>query len=189
MNQVKALALVRTFLDTLTQAEERQTRFACFGSRETPLDVLSFMEQLGRTITDFGGFVRSGHARGADQAFERGADPERLTKCLPWPNYNREDPPFGGASEVLFLTSSVEAEAAQHHPAWPRLSRGAKLLHCRNMLIAENAAFGICYLNHAKPGGGGSGQCWRALTSRGVPVADLSDTNVFLAFSSFFYKG
>ncbi len=160
---------------------------ACFGSRETPAPILALMTELAGHLVARGAFLRSGHAQGADWAFEQGAcrvQPQSFTVCLPWRTYNRRPPvnlPINPACPVKILAdlpSSAKAsylrDAALYHGAWDRLTQGGQLLHGRNMLIAEGASHGICYLNHSKPGGGGSGQCYRVLTARGAEVLDLA---------------
>ena len=158
-------------------------KVACFGSRQTPANVLALMEELGAFIAENGGLMASGHAQGADQAFERGAaavDPERVLVCLPWRGYEREVPIMRGCTTVVLTElprarqTNLLALAEQHHGAWHRLTRGGKLLQGRNMLIGELAQFGLCYLSHDRPGKGGSGQCWRYLRSCGVPVVDFA---------------
>ena len=169
-------------------------KVACFGSRQTPPNVLSLMEELGAFIAQNGGLVASGHAQGADQAFERGAssvDPTRVLVCLPWRGYERNVPisPGAGVSVLTELPKThrenLLAMAKQHHGAWHRLSRGGKLLQGCNMLIGELAQFGLCYLNHDRPGKGGSGQCWRYLRSCGVPVVDFAVPGVVDTWRAF----
>jgi hypothetical protein len=169
-------------------------KFACFGSRETPGEVLTIMRRLGKAITSLGGQVASGHALGADWAFESGAyggNPAKMLVCLPWRKYNQSKVELYLHPEatVTVLTEQDDPtkegylkEAAKHHPAWNLCSPGAKLLHGRNILIGEGAKFGFCYLNPAKRGGGGSGQCWRYLGSLNVPVVDLSQPGMVKAW-------
>ncbi len=158
-------------------------KVAGFGSRETPKPILDFMHQVAGHIAGLGGTVASGHCLGADLAFEMGAasvNPSRVHVCLPWRGYNKDIAvPAGAFVEVLTELPTSEkaqlmAEAEQHHGAWNRLTDGGRLLHGRNLLIGRRAVLGVCYLNHKKPGGGGSGQCFRYLTSKGVPVYDLA---------------
>lgn len=163
-------------------------KVACFGSRETPADILKLMGELGAYIVDSGGIVASGHCHGADLAFETAASkvrPENVLVCLPWKGYNSEIPAHPKA-KVEILTelprdeqTMLMAEAEQYHGAWNRLTNGGRLLHTRNLLIGRNAIMGICYLNHSKAGGGGSGQCWRYLKHHFVEVYDLSQPGAF----------
>ncbi len=158
-------------------------KMAGFGSRETPKPILDFMEVVAGHVAGLGGVVASGHCLGADLSFEQGAarvNPSRVSVHLPWANYNRDLPcPAGAFVEVLTDLPADEraalmTEAQRYHGAWQRLTSGGRLLHTRNLLIGRRSILGVCYLNHSKPGGGGSGQCFRYLTSKGVPVYDLA---------------
>jgi hypothetical protein len=158
----------------------RNEKVACFGSRETPDNVLIVMRMLARQLSYHQNCrIASGHCQGADLAFEQGANPEKMIVCLPWSSYN-DNIPVDTASQKKVLGSlpSKDQEyyfrlAKAHHPVWDTLSNGVKLLHGRNILIGQDALLGICYLSK-KAGGGGSGQCYRYLTSMNVPVLDLS---------------
>lgn len=96
------------------------------GSRETPVEVLARMTKIARHLTVLGYVLRSGGAIGADSAFERGAGSSAHV-YLAWPNYKREHPARKvGACELALQMASTT------HPAWGRLSEGARLLHARN---------------------------------------------------------
>lgn len=133
--------------------------------------------------------LRSGGAPGADSAFERGAmramDGDLLEPWpevyLPWEGFEGRPvgpdhlSPYPGAAEV----------AERFHPAWRYLSRGAKLLHARNVhqILGQNvaeprlSAFVLCWTKDAK-GGGGTGQALRVAAGYGVPVFDVADPSV-----------
>jgi hypothetical protein len=80
--------------------------------------------------------LRSGHADGADRAFEYGCDRTNGRKeiWLPWDGFNGapkwED--TNGWTHVIASDRDVEI-AAQFHPAWNRCSRAGKLMHTRNV--------------------------------------------------------
>lgn len=69
--------------------------YAGVGSRETPADVLVVMTAIARKLAGGGWTLRSGHAQGADRAFEVGADGKAVI-YLPWHNFGivryKEDP-------------------------------------------------------------------------------------------------
>lgn len=154
------------------------------GSRSTPPDVLAYMEHVGEALAKLGWTLRSGGADGADSAFERGAfrgmDPVLLEPWpeifLPWEGFNGR--PVGPD----FLNPQPEAFeiAADYHPAWLRLSRGAKALHARNVhqILGPDvtkprlSTFVLCWTPGGK-GGGGTGQAIRVAKGYGVPVVDL----------------
>lgn len=56
------------------------------GSRETPTQVLEQMAEIGTRLAEQGYVLRSGGARGADTAFERGCDAARGAKQI-WDIY------------------------------------------------------------------------------------------------------
>jgi len=60
--------------------------YAGIGSRETPPDVLELMTALAKTLREEGWTLRSGHAMGADWAFEQGAEKDSLI-YLPWKDF------------------------------------------------------------------------------------------------------
>ena len=63
------------------------------GSRETPIHILNFFVVIGNYLASEGYTLRSGHAPGADQAFEEGCDQVNGKKeiYLPWPNFEGSD--------------------------------------------------------------------------------------------------
>jgi hypothetical protein len=173
-------------------------KVACFGSRETPQHVLDLMQRIGRLIASNGGVCASGHCSGADWNYEQGAcstAPERMLVCLPWATYNRraeDHMPIHPKAKVIVFDNLPQDEklvirriAEKHHGAWNRLTNGARLLHSRNILIGVGAFMGFTYLNHSKPGGGGSGQCYRYMTEEEkVGVVDFSKPKVVEGWDS-----
>jgi hypothetical protein len=168
---------------------------ACFGSRETPDDILKLMWLSAKLLSEHGAQIRSGHCEGADWAFERGCyagNPLQMVVCLPWTSYNNPRTPEGVEMPIhkdAFIADlsqpddnmelrRIEQIAAKYHPKWSTLTRGPRALHTRNILIGEPAAFGIGYLNTQKIGGGGSGQAYRYLTGTGRRVIELQKPGV-----------
>lgn len=157
------------------------------GSRETPDDIICFMEDLAMQLARQGWTLRSGCADGADSAFERGAFMARLSSphaprpelYLPWPH-------FEGRRKILVTREAPQAEAydiaEQHHPAWAKLSDGAKALHARNVhqILGPDVTtpvlsrFVVCWTKDAV-GGGGTGQALRIARCYDVPTFDLAD--------------
>lgn len=150
--------------------------YAGIGSRETPAAILALMRGIARELAARGFVLRSGGADGADSAFEAGAG-AACEIFLPWRGFNGRR---GPTTRVLDpLDARVRAVAAEHHPAWQRLSRGAMLLHSRNVAqvlggaLDSPAAFVICWTRDAA-GGGGTGQALRVARAYGVPIFDLA---------------
>jgi hypothetical protein len=170
-------AIFRKYLEAHPHGE-----IACFGARETPEPILDLMERLGEMLTRRGWKLRSGHAVGADYAWEKGAhkgDPMKMTVCLPFWRYNSELPMPARAVAFQSLGETLRrrfiAEAKAQHPAYDRLPPGARLMLNRNAMIADGTFLGLCWLDRSKPGGGGSGHTARILQGRGCPVLDLGD--------------
>jgi hypothetical protein len=63
--------------------------FTGVGSRQTPPDVLALMTRAARFLRTEGWTLRSGHATGADWAFEQGAGADSVI-YLPWPKFGQE---------------------------------------------------------------------------------------------------
>lgn len=103
--------------------------YAGIGSRQTPEPVLQAMTQLARVLARKGFTLRSGHAQGADQAFEEGCNIENGS-CeifLPWRGFEGSDSDFASPTpEAVFLAETV-------HKAYKYVSHGAQKLIARNM--------------------------------------------------------
>jgi hypothetical protein len=62
--------------------------YAGIGSRRAPAEILTVMTALASQLAERGYTLRSGHAAGSDQAFERGAG-TRAEIYLPWPTFEQ----------------------------------------------------------------------------------------------------
>jgi len=153
------------------------------GSRETPRFFLERISVIARRLGEMGWIVRSGGADGADSAFAQGAF-DALTMpevYLPWPNFNKI-----GYATLERPQDEAFSIAKQHHPAWDRCSRGARMLHARNVhqvlgpdvTNPDPSRFLICWTPDAE-GGGGTGQAIRIARHYEVPVFDLCDAEAF----------
>lgn len=153
--------------------------YAGIGSRRTPEPVLSIMTTLAHSLARTGWTLRSGHARGADQAFENGAR-ERAEVYLPWPEFEAGVPIYGERFDRP--GNETRAIAAAHHPHWGSLDRGARLLHARNthIILGRNcrpddvSAFVVCWTQDAQAVGG-TGQALRLAKTYGVEVFNLAN--------------
>lgn len=101
--------------------------YSGIGSRETPPDILSKIEQIASYFASLGWILRSGAADGADYAFEKGCDKNNGRKeiYLPWRGFN------GHPSRLLY-TEDAREMASMIHPGWMWLKDGARSLHARN---------------------------------------------------------
>lgn len=114
------------------------------GSRETPEHILKFIEEVAYWLAGQGYAGRSGSAIGADSAFEQGfsnyeeingmSNKATFEAYLPWRDFSGKlegsihivTPELPNYNEAFNIASTI-------HPAWNRLSRGAKALHTRNV--------------------------------------------------------
>lgn len=148
--------------------------YAGIGSRQTPADVLSLMEKIAKHLSSKGMILRSGHAEGADQAFERG--------CY-----------FTAGQKEIFIANDAKNDkaaldlAASIHPAWDKCSEYAKLLHARNgyIILGEDLKtpvdFVICHYDETKKFGG-TRQAIKLAQMKGIKVYNLWKPNVRKAF-------
>lgn len=157
--------------------------YAGIGSRETPVGMCMAMTDLARQLSSEW-MLRSGYARGADQAFEKGAAHKEIH--LPWREYNHAP-----ISRGYFITPRPTVEvadiAAAHHPKWdavyddgtPVLSPAAKLMMCRNVTIVlgEHLDAPVKMIVCWTQGGqikGGTGQALRLAKTYDIPVFNMA---------------
>ena len=149
---------------------------AGIGSRETPSDVLVEMTKIGEWCKEINFTLRSGHADGADWAFEIGAQ-ENCTAYLPWNGFNKHL--VSKADWVVYERNpETVALARKYHPAYDRLSFGAKKLMERNVwqvlgpTLNNKVAVIVCWTKGGK-GEGGTGQALRVARGYNIPVIDF----------------
>lgn len=159
------------------------------GSRKTPPEVLASMTWLAVQLYDLGYTLRSGHAVGADRAFEYGAE-ERADVYLPWKDFGvkpyKNDPgcPVMGNPIVvdnLISKNHVELYSQvcfnmQRDPAC--FSRGIKLLTYRDMhqVVGHEETFKlsdfvVCWTQAP----GGTHYAMEAARLHGIPVFNMYD--------------
>jgi len=163
--------------------------YAGIGSRETPAHVLDLMRRFAAWAATEGWTLRTGRARGADDAFELGAleADGAVETYLPWPGYGSAGRP---AATLDRPTAAAYRIAAGAHPSWVWLSAGAKSLHARNSHIVLGAdlvrpvAFVLCWTpdgaqmaRECSRATGGTGQGIR-LAEAHAPVLNLARRDV-----------
>lgn len=134
--------------------------YAGIGSRETPPPVIAKMIELGEAFAKLGHTLRSGGARGADSAFERGH--------RAWHADNLE------IFQAHHATPRAIVEAAKFHPNWRACTPFARMLHGRNMMImlGQNLDTPVQRVYFWTPGGmvtGGTGQALRVAVANNIP--------------------
>ena len=148
--------------------------YAGIGSRETPTEILAIFEHLGRWLATKGFTLRSGHADGADTAFEIGCSTVNgsMEIYLPWASFN------GSQSTLNSITPEAEAIARKFHPRYDNLSQGAKKLQARNSYqvlgydLKTPVNFIVCWTPNGS-GSGGTGQAIRIAKAYNIPVFDF----------------
>ena len=159
-----------------------QLIYAGIGSRETSPAIQQIMQTIAAELGARGWLLRSGHAEGADIAFELGAADHAKEIYLPWPGFNGGRAGVGGAIIPALLSSYNQAMVyAQHfHPAWEKCSQGARALHTRNVyqILGQNLDTPVkCVVCWTKDGksSGGTGQALRLAEYLEIPIFNLHD--------------
>lgn len=152
-------------------------RIAAIGSRKITPEQRELFVNIGKFIVSGGDYISSGNAEGSDEAFATGGsliDPKRVIIYLPWANYNTY---FLHKNNNILTSPKNEwfDLTAPFHPGWNNLTQGVKRLMARNYGIVYKADKVIAFLNHKKPGGGGTGQGWRIAESLNIPRLDLNN--------------
>jgi hypothetical protein len=163
--------------------------YAGIGSRETPDDVLALMRQFAVVMAGMDWTLRSGCAPGADSAFEEGAlaVAGKTELFLPWPGFE------GRSEDMVALTrpSAAAYEVSEkHHPAWEKLSRGARALQARNAHqvlgadLKSPVKFVLCWTKDAKRRGG-TGQALRIAEAMRILIFDVGDPVIYARVRGF----
>ena len=146
---------------------------AGIGSRETPEPILSEMIKVGSWCRENRVVVRSGHADGADYAFEKGA--LLCTEVyLPWPGFNKQLPTLG-VSFVVPANPKYDEMVRKYHPAPDKLSHGAFALMGRNSCqvlgldLDSPVKAIVCWTKKS----GGTQQALRIGKDHNIPILNL----------------
>ncbi len=154
------------------------SRIACIGSRETPPNVRTWMEEFGAQLVRQGHTLVSGNAPGADQAWAKGGnsiDPGRVDLCLPWSTFERASIHPDNRVRVYHdgLDSYETCIAAELHPRWAQANGPTKMLLARDVMIVKDVRLVIGYVNPYKPHGGGTGFAFRVARRFDVPCVNV----------------
>lgn len=161
------------------------------GSRDTPEDIQHLMIQVAMILREQQGYIlRSGHADGADLAFERGSSGVNQI-WLPWKGFNYDSPQAQGLVHTGHYVPQAnwmaDKIAAHHHPAWNRCDESARKLHTRNVYQVLGPGLGVvshdtmskfvvCWTKDGKASGG-TGQVLRIAAAYNIPVFNLFHSN------------
>ena len=155
---------------------------AGIGSRETPEDILDQMTEIGAICRERKIFVRSGHAPGADQAFEFGAR-EYCIAYIPWKGFEGDTVTLGTKYIIPPDLEKLTHYAKQFHPAWEKLSPGAQKLMARNscQVLGQNlespADLIVCWTKDGQATGG-TGQALRIAEKNNIPILNLYNRTI-----------
>jgi len=158
---------------------------AGIGSRETPFGIMEQMMEVGNWCRQRQVYLRSGHAPGADQAFEKGAQ-EYCIAYLPWLSFEVES--FNGMTHYKVPSDwdLLIHHAKQYHPYWKKLSQGAQKLMARNsaqvlgLTLKSPVKAVVCW---TRDGGasGGTGQAIRIANANQIPVLNMHSQSYCIA--------
>lgn len=138
------------------------------GSRNSPRDICALMTKLSKWLMDQGWTLRSGGAKGADQAFATGIYRQKEI-------YTAKD-----------ATQQAMSMAAKYHAAWECVSSYARQLHGRNAFqvlgrdLETPSTFLVCWtpdgcISHETRGvrTGGTGTAISIASVNNIPVFNL----------------
>ncbi len=151
--------------------------YAGIGARATPPEMLSLMTRAAFALLKRGYVLRSGHAIGADSAFEHGAGGGAQI-YLPVPGWRGSASAFHQGTPGAEIWGRARAIAAAHHPAFAGLSTFVQDLHTRNVFqvlgvrLDSPAEFVLCWTADGEASGG-TGQALRIAATYSVPVYNL----------------
>jgi hypothetical protein len=155
--------------------------YAGIGSRRTPSPALTAMRATSERLSAMGYTMRSGHAPGADSAFEVAAQKSEI--YLPWSTFENNRPVIGTYVQDQPTDAAMQL-ASRIHPAWERLDRGPRALHARNMHqilgrdLQSPVDFVVCYtpdgsLTGHGPDTGGTATALRLAYRNNIPVINI----------------
>ncbi len=153
--------------------------YAGIGSRRTPDDILEVMTALATKLSQNGWILRSGGARGADKAFERGAVGKA---AIYTPSLKSLD------------DSTALSLAEQYHPNWGACNNYAKACHVRNgyIMFGPSLKYPVRFVICWTPGGkvqGGTGQALRLAQAFEIPIFNLASPYDLSRCNDFLHKG
>jgi len=148
--------------------------YAGIGSRKTPLSIKPQIKTIVETLNAKGFILRSGGADGADLFFEEYSKEKEI--FLPWPNFN------GSNSELNTVCKRAMKLASKFHPAWNKLSQGAKKLIARNGYqvlgkdLNDPVELVVCWTQDGKVQGG---------TAQAIKIANYCYIPVFNLYNEY----
>ena len=153
------------------------------GSRNTPFEITNVMTDIASLLEEKGYILRSGHANGADLAFENGVYDKRNMKIyLPYEGFN------GGRSSndgFIYVEDDITNEdyvrayeSLKYHPKKYKMTHSTKIMMIRNYFQVHginnepSSMFNICWTEDGKMVGG-TAQSIRLCNAANIPVYNL----------------
>jgi hypothetical protein len=149
---------------------------AGIGSRETPPNILDEMTKIGRWCKLNNVLLRSGHAEGADYAFELGAQ-EQCIAYIPWKGFN-DKLKSKAKLYVPTFTDDLMKSVVKFHPTPEKLSFGVQKIMARNACqilgrdMKDHSQAVVCWTKDGKDTGG-TGQALRIAAHYKVPILNM----------------
>lgn len=143
------------------------------GSRGTPLEIGELETKLAEKLEEMGYTLRSGGAQGSDTYFEAGV--KKLKEIyIPWKSF--------GLGIIPEYSEFADRLIQSVHPAYEKLSQGAKKLHLRNVnqVLGQDlntpSKFLICWAPTDKKGvpKGGTRTAWKIAEMYNIPRFNLA---------------
>lgn len=159
--------------------------YAGIGSRQTPVEIQTFMRNAASQLEQLGLILRSGGADGADSAFEAGIQSHKNKEIfLPWGGFNGRRTWHDGI-RLLSAEATPKAHeiAARFHPVWDKLQPNIRALHARNVAqvlganLDDPVLFVLCWTPNGS-GSGGTGQAIRIAKGFDIPVFDMGGADI-----------
>ena len=158
----------------------KSLKYAGIGPRATPPDICHMMFTVAKQLDAQRWILRSGRARGADQAWESGSHPDNSEIYIPWHGFNTPTQ-FGTPRSRFILspnTAEIQALARNAVPHWEHLSDGGKLLQMRNISILlghnlNDPVEFVAYWSEQRTAQGGTGNAIRMAQIQGIPTFNI----------------
>jgi hypothetical protein len=164
--------------------------YAGIGSRETPEEICHKMTRIAQILSSKY-TLRSGGAKGADTAFEKGAGNNKEI-YLPGNTLNgrrHDNLHYFNYEKMPGVNDAVETVGV-YHPAGHRLSRLNFHFHARNAMqilgrtMKDPVEFVVCWTPEGRSTGG-TGQALRIASALSIPIYNLAKPNLFYFFKEF----
>jgi hypothetical protein len=153
---------------------------AGIGSRQTPESIMAEMTRIGTWCKLNKILVRSGHAEGADWAFEQGAQ-DSCIAFVPWAGFNSQLTSKAKQWTPEY-TDELMKTVDQFHPTPERLSPAVRKIMARNACqilgkdsLSDMTQAVVCWTKNASEDGG-TAQAIKIAKYHNVPVYNMALT-------------